>query len=295
MGETVYIKTSCLKCGGSVEFPEEAENSTVPCPHCGKDLFLYRGVRAVGTPPANQPPIQKPPSNSPTQQQIIAAPTPANPNEALIGQVLIGIFAGIIVALGIGLAYLLASKMGWDGLGGFVSRRCFDLSSIGILGVLLVSLAVFAIFIFLDKKKYQTFKEALKANSPLFGFTVSLGICLMLTFPLFYSPPPEKYNVDYGVNWSLSHRVQWIDTKKNIFDTYRIVNQYSEKVGSEKHYIYDFEAKCPLVYVQLDENGRQTYRQGLGSPNSIMTPLNGSVTLVKKGEEWYSSETVRVH
>ena len=54
MGETVYIKTSCLKCGGPVEFPEEAENSTVPCPHCGKDLFLYRGVRAVGTPPVMQ-------------------------------------------------------------------------------------------------------------------------------------------------------------------------------------------------------------------------------------------------
>lgn len=55
MGEAVYLKTSCLKCGGSVEFPEESENSTVPCPHCGKDLFLYRGVRPVGTPPVLAP------------------------------------------------------------------------------------------------------------------------------------------------------------------------------------------------------------------------------------------------
>jgi DNA-directed RNA polymerase subunit RPC12/RpoP len=54
MGETFYIKTSCLKCGGPVEFPEEAENSTVPCPHCGKDLFLHRGVRAVETLPVMQ-------------------------------------------------------------------------------------------------------------------------------------------------------------------------------------------------------------------------------------------------
>jgi len=186
MGEAVYLKTSCLKCGGSVEFPEEAENSTVPCPHCGKDLFLYRVVRAVGEtaaavpkpksaekmifttcdscgayfgfpesraggigwcqacgrqtflpygapagqPPANQPTIQKPPSNSPTQQQISGAPAPANPNDALIGQALIGILAGIIAAFGIDLACLLASKMGWEGLDRFVSWSCFNLRSL---------------------------------------------------------------------------------------------------------------------------------------------------------------------
>jgi|GEM_PF-1954410 len=66
MGEAVYLKTACLKCGGSVEFPEESEGATVLCPHCGKDLFLYRGVRAVGTPPANQPDFSpKPPASTP--------------------------------------------------------------------------------------------------------------------------------------------------------------------------------------------------------------------------------------
>jgi predicted RNA-binding Zn-ribbon protein involved in translation (DUF1610 family) len=64
MGEAVYLKTSCLKCGGSVEFPEEAENSTVPCPHCGKDLFLYREVRAVGTPPMQQVDLNAKPATS---------------------------------------------------------------------------------------------------------------------------------------------------------------------------------------------------------------------------------------
>ena len=54
MGEAVYLKMTCLKCGGSVEFPEESEGATVLCPHCGKDLFLYRGVRAVETPPAKE-------------------------------------------------------------------------------------------------------------------------------------------------------------------------------------------------------------------------------------------------
>jgi len=63
MGESAYLKTTCLKCGGSVEFPEESENSTVPCPHCGKELFLYRGVRAIGTPPV-QPEVQRPSAQS---------------------------------------------------------------------------------------------------------------------------------------------------------------------------------------------------------------------------------------
>jgi DNA-directed RNA polymerase subunit RPC12/RpoP len=52
MSEAAYHKTICKQCGGSVEFPEESEGATIACPHCGKDLFLYRGVRAVGTPPA---------------------------------------------------------------------------------------------------------------------------------------------------------------------------------------------------------------------------------------------------
>jgi len=92
-------------------------------------LFLPYGAPA-GQPPANQPTIQKPPSNSPTQQQISGAPAPANPNDALIGQALIGILAGIIAAFGIDLACLLASKMGWEGLDRFVSWSCFNLRSL---------------------------------------------------------------------------------------------------------------------------------------------------------------------
>jgi len=147
----------------------------------------------------------------------------------------------------------------------------------------------------LNKKKNQTFKDAIKADSPIFSFVVSLGISLMLTFPLFYSPPPDKYNVDYGVNWSLSHKVQWTDDKSNIFGSYRITNQYSEKVGSEKHYVYDFEALCPVIFVNLDDNGHPIYRQAVGANNSTMVTISDSVTLVKKGQDWYSSETVRVH
>ncbi len=81
----------------------------------------------------------------------------------------------------------------------------------------------------------------------------------------------------------------------NIFDVYMLSNQYIETVGPEKHFVYDFIAQCPLIYVRLDEYGHQSYRQGRGSPNSVMTTLSGSVTLVKKGKMWYYSRTIRVH
>ena len=62
MSDAATFQMDCNLCGGRVEFPAESEGATVPCPHCGKDLFLYRGVRAIGTPPANQPEIQNPTS-----------------------------------------------------------------------------------------------------------------------------------------------------------------------------------------------------------------------------------------
>ena len=70
MGESAYLKTSCLKCGGHVDFPEELENSTVPCPHCGKDLFLYRSTHAVGTSvPSKSPTMPLSSSTSKSKKQ----------------------------------------------------------------------------------------------------------------------------------------------------------------------------------------------------------------------------------
>jgi DNA-directed RNA polymerase subunit RPC12/RpoP len=405
MGEAVYLKMTCLKCGGSVEFPEESEGANVLCPICGKDLFLYRGVRAVG---ATAAPAPKPksaekmfystcnfcgeyigfpesmtgetvrcqscgrqillpygaqegrfqdkeaqelvhprtntgknfktpcehcgahvefapelegttilcphcrknkvllrrfvrsetvgtPANSPPQQKISGSPTPDNPNAdmSLIGQVVWGFVVGIIAALGIGLACLLASKMGWDGLGKHVSSAAAD-----FWFSLLVLAVFFAVIIFFQKKKTQTFKDAIKAEACYYlSCVVPMFICLHLTISLFYSPPPAKPDVDYGVNWALAtdYRIEWQDSRVNIFDVYMLSNQYIETVGPEKHFVYDFIAQCPLIYVRLDEYGNQSYRQGRGSPNSVMTTLSGSVTLVKKGKMWYYSRTIRVH
>jgi DNA-directed RNA polymerase subunit RPC12/RpoP len=359
MGEAVYLKTTCLKCGGHVEFLEEQEGATVLCPHCGKDLFLYRSVRAVGataalapkpknaenifkTPcehcgahvefapelegttilcphcrknkvllrrfirsetvwtPANQPVTQPPITNSPSRQKISGATTPANPNEdmPLIGQVVWGFVVGIIAALGIGLACLLASKMGWEGLGVFVSS--WISSSVADFWIPLVVVPIgIAAMIFIQKKKNQTFKDAIKAEAGFFiSCMVSLFICQTFAISLFYSPPPAKHDIDYGVNWALAtdYRIEWQDSRVNIFDVYMLSNQYIETVGSEKHFVYDFIAQCPLlVYRPPDGIGRVEYVRARGNPNSRLITLDGSVTLVKKGKEWYCNRTIRTH
>lgn len=298
-----YFKTPCEHCGAHVEFAPELEGTTILCPHCRKNnVLLRRFVRSetVGTPPANQPAIQRPTSNSPTQQTTSGAPTPANPNEdmPLIGQVMWGFVVGIIAALGIGLACLLANKMGWDGLGGFVSSLSSRFVADFWISLVVVPVVI-ATMIFLQKKKNQTFKDAIKSDAPgAFSCMVSMFICLHLTISLFYSPPPAKHDVDYGVNWALAndYRIEWRDSRVNIFDVYILSNQYIETVGSEKHFVYDFLAQCPLlVYRPPDGIGRVEYVAARGNPNSRLITLDGSVTLVKKGKEWYCSRTIRAH
>ena len=36
------LRMVCNQCGGQVAFPEESEGATVPCPHCGINILLYR-------------------------------------------------------------------------------------------------------------------------------------------------------------------------------------------------------------------------------------------------------------
>jgi hypothetical protein len=228
-----------------------------------------------------------------------AAPAPANQNAepSFIDSAVIGIIVGIIVALVIGVACLVASKIGYDGLGSFMSYwRLRLLRDLGI-GMLVIP-PVMLVISFLQKKKNQTYKDALKDGAFVTCGTIALISCFILTFQFFYSTPPEKADIDYGVNWALAteYRIEWTDKKSNIFDNYRLTNQYSETVGSEKHLVYDFEAQCPLlVYSSSDGSGRTDYAMARGNPNSIMTTLSGSVTLVKKGEDWYCNKTIRVH
>jgi hypothetical protein len=208
----------------------------------------------------------------------------------LAGSVGIGFFAGIIFSLIIGSACFLTGKMGWNDAGVFCSERRLDILQNPITYTVIFAIGIFVLSAL--KNKQEKFKNAFAYNT--IGVSTFI-ICFLISFPYFYSEPPEKFNIDYGVNWALNHSVQWPDTKINIFDSYRITNQYSEKVGSEKHCVYDFEAQCPLIYLNSDNNGHQFYRQGRGLPNSTMVVMNGSVTLVKKGQNWYCTDTVRVH
>ena len=227
-----------------------------------------------------------------------APPATANPNDEWLLLVVIGIIVGIVVALGVGVACLVASKMGWDGLGSFIYRH----SRVLDFGVwMLVIPPVCFVISFLQKKKNQTFKDTLKEGVLYSCITIGYFSCFLLTFQFFYSPPPGKADIDYGVNWGLAteYRIEWTDKKSNIFDNYRITNQYRETIGSEKHFVYDFEAQCPLLvysyYNSTDGSGGTVYAMARGNPSSKMTTLSGSVTLVAKGQDWYCSKTVRVH
>src|SRR5437867_600477 len=70
--EPKYIKCSCQKCGGHIEFPAEGTGLTVACPHCGQKTTLASSKTApavesravepdkTGVPSASQQPTQMP-------------------------------------------------------------------------------------------------------------------------------------------------------------------------------------------------------------------------------------------
>src|SRR5262249_41882433 len=40
MDQSGFLKCSCQKCGGHIEFPAEGAGLTIPCPHCGAQTAL---------------------------------------------------------------------------------------------------------------------------------------------------------------------------------------------------------------------------------------------------------------
>jgi len=120
---------------------------------------------------------------------------------------------------------------------------------------------------------------------------------LVITFLSGCGGPP-KTNIDYGVNWGISHRIRWADTSRNLFDSYKITNKYAEKVGSEKHCVYDFEAQCSVALGPFTMDGGRVWMQrGTGATGALddirNVTITGSFTLTKKGNDWYCSETIR--
>src|SRR5688572_6241758 len=54
MNEPPFLKCACDHCGGHIEFPSEAANQVVECPHCRLT------TRLAGTSPASMPSVPAP-------------------------------------------------------------------------------------------------------------------------------------------------------------------------------------------------------------------------------------------
>lgn len=53
MSDAAFLKCQCAHCGGRIEFPANALNRTIPCPHCQRETLLTVPVEA----PATESPI----------------------------------------------------------------------------------------------------------------------------------------------------------------------------------------------------------------------------------------------
>jgi hypothetical protein len=117
------------------------------------------------------------------------------------------------------------------------------------------------------------------------------------------SSSPPKSEVDKGVNWALSAVIDWNYQDRNLFESYKITNQYTEKRTDGAAYIYDFEADCLVHGVnRVSEFGQSPgWAQALPKDDSRTDKFSGgdihhftgTFTLIKKGDQWYRQETVR--
>lgn len=161
--------------------------------------------------------------------------------------------------------------------------------------------AVVALSIFTlvkERKKHASLNAAFDANASSIGGISAGVIGLVMAIHFFFSPPPEKHTVDFGVNWALEnvYRVRQSASEGNIFDSYRIVNQYTERVGSERHFVFDFEANCSLIVSHsMDGAWLENYEHSPNNKLSKSVMISGSVTLVRKGNAWFATKTVHVH
>ena len=44
MSSSEFVKGSCSRCGGHLEFPAEAVGQSAPCPHCGQTTGLFAAI-----------------------------------------------------------------------------------------------------------------------------------------------------------------------------------------------------------------------------------------------------------
>lgn len=102
---------------------------------------------------------------------------------------------------------------------------------------------------------------------------------------------PDQSEVAKAVNWSLGQKIKQTQPNENLYESYQIVNRYQEGDG----FVYDYTAKCMAVEAVAIEGtgGRPFLSQYFGNVERKTFSLTGSVTLVKKGDRWYYSNTIR--
>jgi hypothetical protein len=129
---------------------------------------------------------------------------------------------------------------------------------------------------------------------------ILLWVCcsalLLIGCSIVASPP--KAEIDKAVDGALAQVIRREDKSQPLFDSYRLTNQYQEKRG-ERVFVYDFEADCRVVrWMGGFDNYGVTHPDRWGQATDPRFPgeiraFKGSVTLVKKGEQWYAPQTRR--
>jgi DNA-directed RNA polymerase subunit RPC12/RpoP len=250
MNENAFLKTTCPHCGIHVEYPTEAEGEVAPCPKCGSNVLLKNWVEGV----ANRERM--------ALKQVLpqSAATPAtgylNGELSLIGRVVIGIFIGTFFAIGIGVACLLASKMGWDGLGGFMWWCRFRIMDLGIWMVLL--LAFIPVFTFSQRKQNQTYKDALREDAMGSCVSIAFVSLFLLTFPFFYAQPHQSQPVPKPValaQESLKSKAEGGDADAQ----FKFGSAYFDGVGVAKDL-----AEAAIWWRKAAEQNNDSAQYGLG-------------------------------
>ena len=116
------------------------------------------------------------------------------------------------------------------------------------------------------------------------------------------SAPPTA-EIEKGLNWALSGMIDWNYQDRNLFESYKITNHYTETRNDGVAHVYDFEADCLVhtVFHVGQDSESKGWAQGLPKTDSRSNKFNdgdlhhfkGTFTLIQKGNTWYSQETVR--
>jgi hypothetical protein len=111
------------------------------------------------------------------------------------------------------------------------------------------------------------------------------------------SPSPPSSEIDKGVNWALSGLISWRDQSRNLFESYKVTNHYTETRNDGVAHVYDIEADCLVwhsspMYVDGIFSGAPVC-QALPNEAGKVERFKVTFTLMKKGNTWYRQETIR--